>query len=121
MVELVMVNGDQKELFMAALLSCTKEFKDAKARKIKKGENKNNINVTSENVKRLCPSWASSELISRMIMFKVYAPVLDNPNISIDNKVISVKNALEKQAKLIGIEMPAWVKKLWNFRILNKI
>lgn len=107
MVELVMANGDQKELFMAALLSCTKEFKDAKARKIKKGEGRDNVNVTRENVKRLCPSWASSELISRMIMFKVYAPIVDNPTISINEKVGVIKKALEKKAKSIGIEMPA--------------
>lgn len=107
MVELVMANGDQKEIFMAALLSCTKEFKDANARKIKKGEDKKNINVTSENVKRLCPSWASSELISRMIMFKVSAPILDNPTVTINKKVELVRCALEKQAKINGIEMPA--------------
>lgn len=107
MVELVMANGDQKELFMAALLSCTNKFKDAHARKLKKDEKKEIINVTRENVEGLCPSWASSELMSRMIMYKVCAPVIENPLTSIDDKVKKVKDFLKKHAEINGIEMPA--------------
>lgn len=107
MVELVMANGDQKELFMAALLSCTNKFKDAHARKLKKDEKKEIINVTRENVEELCPSWASSELMSRMIMYKVCAPVIENPLTSIDDKVKKVKDFLKKHAEINGIEMPA--------------
>lgn len=107
MTELVMANGDQKELFMAALLSCTNKFKDAYARKLKKGEKKEVVNVTRENIEQLCPSWASSELMSRMIMFKVCAPIIDNPLVSIDDKVKNVREFLKKHAQINGIEMPA--------------
>lgn len=107
MVELVMANGDQRELFMAALLSCTSKFKNAHARKLKKGEKKELVNVTRENIEKLCPSWASSELMSRMIMYKVCGPIIDNPIVTTDEKVKRVKSVLEKQAKLNGIEMPA--------------
>lgn len=107
MVELVMANGDQRELFMAALLSCTSKFKNAHARRLKKDEKKEIINVTRENVEKLCPSWASSELMYRMIMYKVCGPIIDNPLTSIDEKVKKVKDFLKKHAEINGIEMPA--------------
>lgn len=106
MAELIMEGANEVELFMAALLSCTSNFKNAKVRKLKKGEEKSLVNVTRENILNLCPSWASSELISRLIRFKVCAPVIEKPMATVDEKVRLIKSALESYAKDEGIEMP---------------
>lgn len=106
MAELVMEGRTDVEIFMAALLSCTSKFKDAKVRLLKKGENKSVVNVTRENILSLCPSWASSELMSRLIRFKVCEPIMDKPTTCIDEKVKLIKKALESLAKDEGIEMP---------------
>lgn len=105
--ELVLENGKITTIFMAALLSCTSKFKDANIRMVENDEDSSVINVTRENVEELCPSWASSVLISNMIQYKICAPIFDNNDLSIGQKVNAVRNALSAYAKNNGIEMPA--------------
>lgn len=106
MKELIIERENVTTIFMAALLSCTEDYKDALVRKIKPGETMEAVNVTRTNIEKLCPSWASSELISRMIAFKVCGPITDT-HISIDEKVKKVKSVLAEYAKREGLELPS--------------
>lgn len=104
--ELIIENTTPKTIFMAALLSCTSKFKDASVRTLNKDENVTAVNVTRENVEKLCPTWVSSLIISRLIQYKVCSPIIDNQKLSVDEKVAAVRNTLSDYAKDNGIEMP---------------
>lgn len=106
MKELVLKSFAQKEIFMAALLLATSAFSDAQVRLLKEGEDESQVNVTQDQVLKLCPTWASSTLIANLIRYKVFAAIIDQTDASIDQIVRKVKSSLEKISKEEGIEMP---------------
>lgn len=106
-MRLIIKKAEVKEIFMAALLSCTEQYKDAEVTLLSKDEDPSHVNVTSEVIKSLCPNWVQSELICSMISNKVCAPVLESPDLNVNEKVKKVREVLIKYAKAEGLPLPA--------------
>ena len=106
--QLILKGNDVRDLFMAALLKCTKKFEGAKVRLVSEEEDASAVvNVNPDMIRENCPSWASSELICILIRCKVCAPIIDNHSLDIEQKVDMIKKSLIIHAEKQGIELPA--------------
>ncbi len=98
-------NGNNKEIFMAALLKCSQRYREDE---VKIGDPDDNIEfISRSHLEAVCPEWVKSELIYDLIKYNICSPVLDNKSLTIDNKVNIIKSALVKYAVENGLQLPA--------------
>ncbi len=91
MAPIILKDRTTNQMFMGAMLMTHPEFADAEVRLAVDGEESN---VTSENMKKYCPSWVNSTLISMTIQYKVCEPILDNSKMSLKEKLIKIRDMI---------------------------
>ncbi len=96
MATIILKDQTPNQMFMGAMLMTHPKFANAEVHLAADGEESN---VTSKSMEKYCPSWTRSTLIALAIRYKVCDPVLDNRNMSLKEKLISIRNLIAKEVK----------------------